>query len=164
VEDLAKAVADISRDDLSLLVVGADESAYTDSVRTIGGESAIIRGRQPFDEIPKWIAAADIVAIPQRETPQTRGQIPAKVFDAMAMAKPVVATDVNDLPDVLDNCGRIVAPDSSNELREAILDLVEHPSLRSDLGRAARQRCIDKYSYDALAPVLADVIESVAVE
>jgi glycosyltransferase involved in cell wall biosynthesis len=164
VEDLAKAVADIGRDEVSLLVVGADESAYTDSVQTIGGGSVIIRGRQPFDEIPKWIAAADIVAIPQRETPQTRGQIPAKVFDAMAMAKPVVATDVNDLPHVLDGCGRIVAPDSPTELREAILDLVEHPSLRADLGRAARQRCIEQYSYDALAPVLADVIESVAVE
>lgn len=164
VEDLARAVADIGRDDVSLLVVGADESAYTDSVRTVGGESVIIRGRQPFDEIPKWIAAADIVAIPQRETPQTRGQIPAKVFDAMAMAKPVVATDVNDLPHVLDGCGRIVTPDSPTELREAILELVGHPSLRSDLGHAARQRCIDKYSYDALAPVLADVIESVAAE
>jgi hypothetical protein len=56
---------------------------------------------QPFDEIPKWVAAADVIAIPQKDSPATWGQLPSKVFDAMAMAKPIVATDVNDLSMVL---------------------------------------------------------------
>lgn len=161
VADLAKAVAGIDGD-VKALVVGADESEYTDRIRMIGGDSILVRGPQPFADIPAWIAAADVVAVPQRATPNTRGQIPAKVFDAMAMAKPIIATSVNDLPNVLDGCGRIVPPESPNTLRTEILELLAQPSMRAELGEAARLRCIERYSYDALAPVLADVIESVA--
>jgi len=38
----------------------------------------------------------DVVIIPQRENFATLGQMPAKVFDAMAMAKPTIATNVSD--------------------------------------------------------------------
>ena len=162
VEDLVEAVAAIDRDDVTALIVGADDSEYTERIRAAGGESVLCYGPQPFDEIPKWIAAADVVAVPQRLTPTTRGQMPAKVFDAMAMGKAIVATDVCDLAHVLDGCGRIVPPESPSALREALTDLVDSPSLRADLGAAARERCVERYSYDALAPVVADVVESAA--
>jgi glycosyltransferase involved in cell wall biosynthesis len=161
VEDLVVAVDAVDREDVRALIVGADDSEYTERVRRVGGDSVRLYGPQPFDEIPKWIAAADVVAVPQRRTPTTRGQMPAKVFDAMAMGKPIVATDVCDLAHVLDGCGRIVPPESPEALRDVLTDLLDDPALRADLGRAARQRCVERYSYDALAPVVADVIESV---
>lgn len=161
VDDLARAVAAIDRDDVRAVVVGAHESEYVDTVRKLGGDSIILRGMQPFDEIPKWLAAADVIAIPQKDNPATWGQMPSKVFDAMAMAKPVIASDVSDLPTVLEDCGRIIEPGDIEELREAIVDLARHPELCEELGRRARQRCIKKYSYDALAPVMNNLITSV---
>jgi glycosyltransferase involved in cell wall biosynthesis len=160
VEDLVEAVTAIDRNDVTALIVGADDSEYTERVRRTGGDSVLLYGPQPFDEIPKWIAAADVAAVPQRLTPTTRGQMPAKVFDAMAMGKAIVATDVCDLAHVLDGCGRIVPPESPSALRDALTDLLDDPSLRADLGHAARERCVERYSYDAIAPVVADVIES----
>jgi glycosyltransferase involved in cell wall biosynthesis len=160
VQDLVEAVAAIDRHGVRALIVGADDSEYTERIRRAGGESVLLYGPQPFDEIPKWIAAADVVAVPQRLTPTTCGQMPAKVFDAMAMGKAVVATDVCDLADVLDGCGRIVPPESPSALRNALTDLLDDPSLRARLGETARERCIERYSYDALAPVVADVIDS----
>lgn len=159
VADLVTAVAEVD-DSVKTLVVGAGDSAYSDKIRTMGGDSILLYGPQPFEEIPKWIAAADIVAVPQRSTPTTRGQMPAKVFDAMAMGKAIVATDVCDLAHVLNGCGRIVPPGSPSALRDALTDLLDDPSIRADLGRAARERCVERYSYDALAPVVADVVES----
>jgi glycosyltransferase involved in cell wall biosynthesis len=113
---------------------------------------------QPFDDIPKWVAAADVIAIPQKDSPATWGQLPSKVFDAMAMAKPIVATDVNDLSMILDECGVIIKPENVAQLRKAILDLYQNPAEREELGKNARKRCVERYSYDALAPVIDDVI------
>lgn len=161
VEDLVEAVAEIDHDEVKALIVGADESEYTERIRKVGGGSVILQGPQPFEEIPKWISAADVVAIPQRSTATTRGQMPAKVFDAMAMEKAIVATDVCDLSQVLDSCGRIVPPESPTALRDALTELLNQPALRNDLGRAAREKCVQQYSYDAMAPVLADIVDSV---
>ncbi|MFC6722077.1 glycosyltransferase family 4 protein [Halobacteriaceae archaeon SHR40] len=161
VDNLVRAVTQISRDDVKAVVVGADESEYIDKVRRVGHDSVIIRGMQPFEDIPKWIAAADVIAIPQKDSPATRGQLPAKVFDAMAMGKPIIATNVSDIPIVLENCGRIVKPDNTDQLREAIVELIEDDQLREELGQKARQRCVEKYSYDALAPVLDQVVSEV---
>jgi glycosyltransferase involved in cell wall biosynthesis len=160
VKELVDAVVAIDRDEVTALIVGADGSEYTEQIRSRGGESILLYGPQPFEEIPKWIAAADIVAAPQRLTPTTRGQMPAKVFDAMAMGKAVVTTDVCDLACVLGGCGRIVPPGSASALRDALTDLLDDPILQAELGAAARERCVERYSYDALAPVVADVVDS----
>src|SRR5215472_186479 len=56
----------------------------------------------PYAELPELLAAADIVAIPQLATEAARHQMPMKVYDAMAMAKPIVATTVSDLSAALD--------------------------------------------------------------
>ncbi|WP_164932786.1 glycosyltransferase family 4 protein [Halorubrum amylolyticum] len=160
VDDLARAVAAIDRNDVRAVVVGAHESEYMDTVRQLGGDSIIIRGIQPFDEIPKWLSAADVIAIPQKDNPVTWGQMPSKVFDAMAMAKPVIASDVSDLPLVLEDCGRIIEPGNVEQLQTSIVELQDHPGLRKSLGCRARERCIEKYSYDALSPVIDDVITS----
>jgi glycosyltransferase involved in cell wall biosynthesis len=163
VEDLVHAVSELSRDDTRVVLVGAHDSDYVDELRRLGGDSLIVRGQQPFDTLPRWIAAADVVAIPQRDRPETLGQLPAKVFDAMAMGKPIVATAVSDLPEILDGCGLVVDPESPRRLREAIVRLLDDPTLRDSLGRRARRRCIERYSHDAVAPQLSEIVRS-AVE
>lgn len=160
IDDLIGAVSSMNRDDVRIVLVGAHESDYVDELRRLGGDSLIVRGQQPFDTLPRWISTADIIAIPQREGPETRGQLPAKVFDAMAMGKPVVSTTVSDLPTVLDECGIVVEPGAPRRLQEAIARLLDDPSLRDSLGRCARHRCVEKYSHDAVAPRLNAVVES----
>lgn len=162
VDNLVQAVSNINLDDTRLVIVGADESELVDRLRQMGDDSLIIRGQQPFEDIPKWIAAADIIAIPQKDSPATRGQLPAKVFDAMAMAKPIVATRVSDLPEILDECGVIIPPESVPDLQTAITELLEDDNRRETLGQRARQKCVEEYSHDAVAPKLASVIESVS--
>lgn len=158
VDDLARALAHIDHPEIQGVIVGADESEYVKNIKLIGGNSLIIRHKQPFNEIPKWVAAADVIVIPQRDTLATKGQLPAKVFDAMAMAKPIIATTASNLPAILDGCGQIVDPEAPTQLREAILNLFLNDALREQMGETARRRCIEHYSYDALAPVLNDIV------
>jgi glycosyltransferase involved in cell wall biosynthesis len=161
VDHLVKAVSQMDRGNTKVVIVGAHESEYVDELQQLGGDKLILRGQQPFSEIPKWIAAADVIAIPQKDSPATKGQVPAKVFDAMAMGKPIVATQVSDLPEILDGCGVLVPSESVTDLRDAIECLLADEEQRNALGKRAREKCIEQYSYDAITPHLADIVELV---
>lgn len=143
---IAEAIAELDRDDVRLLVVGADESSYTKELQQIAGDRLITVGPQPFDDVPKWVSVADLVAVPQDGAEGISGQIPAKVFDAMAMGIPVIYTPISDLPEILDGCGVRIERDDPELLREAIIDLLDDPDRRQRLGQAGRCRFIRRYS------------------
>ncbi|WP_193310279.1 glycosyltransferase family 4 protein [Halorubrum halophilum] len=143
---IAEAIAELDRDDVRLLVVGTDESSYTKELRQIAGDRLITVGPQPFDDVPKWVSVADLVAVPQNGAEGISGQIPAKVFDAMAMGVPVIYTPISDLPEILDGCGVRIERDDPELLREAIIDLLDDPDRRHRLGQAGRRRFIRRYS------------------
>jgi len=100
------------------------------------------------------LAIADVVVIPQRKNFATIGQMPAKVFDAMAMAKPIIATNVSDLPEILDGCGWIVESENSEQLAETIQYVLHNLEEAKEIGRKAREKCIKRYSWDAMERVL----------
>ncbi len=161
--ELVKAVRSLDREDVTVVVVGADDSEYVQDIERIGGDAVVTVPPQPFDEVPRWVAMADIVAAPQRQTAGLHGQIPAKVFDAMALGKPVVATAISDLPDMLDGCGVLVDEPTPEALAEALRSLVDDPGKRAAYGRVARSRAVEKYSVEAQVPMLDALLES-AVE
>ena len=113
----------------------------------------------PFARVPEFLTVADVVAIPQKRDFASIGQLPAKVFDAMAMAKPIVATNVNDLPQILDGCGWIVEPADPDELATAIAHILSNPKQAYEMGQLARNRCIKKYSWDAIESQLVDIFK-----
>ena len=76
----------------------------------------------PYRDVPALYAAADVVAIPQLDTEAAQHQMPLKAPDAMAMARPIVASAVSDLPDVLDGCARLVPPGDVDALAAAIAE------------------------------------------
>jgi glycosyltransferase involved in cell wall biosynthesis len=110
-------------------------------------------------DFPKLLAAADVVAIPQLDTEATRYQMPMKVYDCMAMAKPIVASAISDLPPTLEGCGRLVPPGQVAPLAAAIADLLNNPETARALGAKARARCLENYSMAAVGKKLASVIE-----
>ena len=114
----------------------------------------------PYTAMPRVLAAADVVAIPQLATEPAQYQMPLKLYDAMAMGAPIVATAVSDMPQVLKGCGRIVAPGESRSLRHAIRDLLRHPEEARALGAKARARYLENYSTERLARDLRDVLRN----
>ena len=112
-----------------------------------------------MSHVPRYLVAADIVAVPQRATTDTLAQVPAKLVDAMALARPVVSTAVSMIPEMLAGCGRVVAPGDVAALAEAIRDLLAHPEAAEALGAAARRRCEERYSFRAARAALFPLIE-----
>lgn len=109
---------------------------------------------QPFSDIPKFLALSDLVVLPQELSNSSIGQIPAKIFDAMAMAKPIIATRISDLPQILKGCGFIVEPNNVSQLAENIRYVLSNPKIAIEMGRKAREKCIEKYSFISVEKTL----------
>jgi glycosyltransferase involved in cell wall biosynthesis len=101
----------------------------------------------PYNELPKFHMVADLVVLPQMDTPFGRAQLPMKLLDAMAMARPIISTNISDIPSILEGCGVVLESWSEDELVQRITALQADPALRRKLGEAARQRCVERYSY-----------------
>ena len=123
------------------------------------GEWIVTFPTVPLDEVADYMAAADIIAVPQLDTPQTAGQIPAKIMDAMAMARPIIATSVSDIPSILEpGAGIVVPPGNVGALQKALHRAALHPEELSAMGRAARALFLERYSNEAVFPKLADTL------
>jgi glycosyltransferase involved in cell wall biosynthesis len=78
--------------------------------------------------------------------------MPLAIAEAMAMEKPVVATRVGGVGELLDQCGLAVPPRDSNALARAMLSILNTPeTARRFLGRSARQRIIDHFNIERKA-------------
>lgn len=117
-------------------------------------ERVVLFGTQPPEATPAFLRMADVVALPQRCEPASAGQMPMKLYEAMAMACPVVSTAVSDIPGLLAGCGVVVPPRDPEALSRAIASLWEEPSRADALGEAARRRIRDRFSYEAGAASL----------
>jgi glycosyltransferase involved in cell wall biosynthesis len=160
--DLIQSVALIKRRNVRLFVVGLNnKDPHSISVARTAQQVLHDRFRGfeqiPFSRIPELLTVADVVVIPQKRDFASIGQVPAKVFDAMAMAKPIIATNVNDMRSILDGCGWIVEPGNPDELARSIVQVLSNPEKAHQIGQLARKRCIEKYSWDALESLLIDI-------
>jgi glycosyltransferase involved in cell wall biosynthesis len=157
VDDLVEAVG-LLGGDTRLVLIGADAGSEAGH-RWAERPWVRIVGEIPFDEVPAHLVAADAVAIPQRATSDTLGQVPAKVFDAMALARPIVSTSVSMIPEILEGCGVLVPPGDVGALAGALGRLLDDPATAAELGRRARERCCARYSFGAARAALFPLVE-----
>ncbi len=158
VDDLVEAVH-LLGDGVVLAFVGVDPASVSGS-RWGALPWVRIVGEIPFDDVPRFLVAADVVAVPQRATTDTVGQLPAKLIDAMAVGRPVVATAVSMIPEILDGCGVVVPPGDPPALARAIGTLLADRARAEALGRRARVRCVAEYSFTAARARLFPVIDA----
>ena len=153
---LAEAISTMSIDyGLLLMIVGDDrESTTVKELRERYGDIVLHIESQPHELMPYFLSAADLIVLPQRDTFVSQAQIPGKLFEAMSMGKPIIASAVSDIPEILSDCGIVFAPGHVDELSRQIARLCQDPSLAMALGAKARQKCLNHYSWDALEDVL----------
>ena len=141
-----------------LVLVGADPAGEA-ARRWASHPWVRLVGEVPFDDVPRYLVAADAVAVPQRATSDTLGQVPAKIFDAMALARPIVSTAVSMIPEILTGCGVLVPPGDVVALATALRRLLDDPAGSAELGRRARERCREHYSFAAARAALFPLVE-----
>jgi glycosyltransferase involved in cell wall biosynthesis len=104
-------------------------------------------GFVPHDELQRLYTRAAVVACPSR-----REGFGVVCLEAMAHARPVVATDVGGLRDLVvdGETGLVVPPRRPDALRAALERLLADQKLRRRLGAAGRQRAREHFSWEAV--------------
>lgn len=158
-EDVLMALDQLNETDLRLVIVGGSPyDDYDEKLIQQWGRWIIKLPKYPIEEMPKIVAAAHIVVVPQRDNCIARSQFPLKLTDGMAMAKPILATRVGDIPQILGDTGYLVEPSSPKQIAEKIQWIFQHLEETKERGMKARERCVNYYSIDAMAAILSDVI------
>ena len=98
-------------------------------------------------DVPALLAAVDAVAMPSRHE-----GLGVAALEAMAAGRPVVATRVGGLPEVVgDEAGLLVAPDDAAGLAAAITRLARDPAAARAFGDAGRARAASRFTLAAMA-------------
>jgi len=151
------ALALLQNDRYRLAVVGP-VNAHLEELRRDPrrGRFLIALGAQPKSSMPRFLDLADLVVLPLQDTLLARSQVPCKVFEAMAMAKPIIASAVSDLPAMLEGCGWVVPPGDVEALARQIDEVFRDPVEAGRRGEAARLRCRERYAQEATERELVD--------
>ena len=168
VDTLVEAFALLPRRlDARLVIVGGEPGGSPEATRLAAlaeergiSERVFIAGSRPQEDLRHYYGAADVaVSVPHYEP---FGMTP---LEAMACAKPVVGSRVGGIKtSVADGeTGYLVPPRDPKALAERVLRLLSDPTLKSRLGRAARRRIEEHYTWERVVNLAADAFSEVAV-
>ena len=140
----------------------AGEGAASDQVRAITAGSPhrnriTLLGRVAPSDVPALMAAADVFCLPSRAEP-----FGISVLEAMACARPVVATGVGGMVHLVrDEGGRTVAPDDANALAGALVEVLGSPALRESMGTFTRALVEERYGWERVIDGLEAIYDEV---
>lgn len=136
--------------DISFMIVG--EGFMKGNLKSLAlqlgiSDKVIFTGAVPHYEIPLYISAADVCVAAFKDTKAARCKSPLKIVEYMACGKAIVASSVGEARRMLGGVGVLVQPDNASALAEGILTLIDNRDLKERLGKFARIRAEEKYSW-----------------
>ncbi|MBA5775937.1 glycosyltransferase family 4 protein [Stappia sp. F7233] len=150
-------VRDMGREDIHFGVVGGGPELplIQQDVEARGlSRYFTFTGRAPDDLLLDTLNTADVCVNPDRVTPMNDLSTMNKILEYMTLKKPVVQFDMRE--------GRVSAGDASlyarrndpRDMAEKIVELIDDPERRRQMGEIGRRRILDMFSWDHSVPVL----------
>lgn len=137
-----------------LLIVGDGperENLLADlsSRRSSMADAVVFTGAVAPDEVPAWLTSMDVAVAPYPDLDQFYFS-PLKVFEYMAAALPVVASEIGQLTSVIENGvnGRLYPPGDVTALAQILDELCRSPQKNDRMGRAARETVIREQTWE----------------
>ncbi len=151
-----------SRKDITLVVVGPDDGQRSKlqalAQRLSLGKSIRFTGALFGERKVEALVDSDIFVLPSRHE-----AFPNVLLEAYACSKPVIATEVGEVPSIVvdQKTGLVVPPENSTALSRAILKLVNDNRFAQSLGRSGQALVTRRYAVDAVTDRLERIYESV---
>lgn len=140
--------------DAHLILVGSGVDEANMRERAKGLQNVHFVGRQPVDEIGKYIAASDIQIVSLADTDLLSVTMPSKVQAALAAGRPVFAHAPGDAARIVvdHGCGIAASPANAEEAAAAIKNFTTiSEAVLTEMGLAARKLYDQEYSISASA-------------
>ena len=142
--------------DVAIIGAGGYEAELRSRIAARGiGDRVRLLGRRLHDEVPTWIGAFDVLCLPSR-----REGCPNVVLEALASGRPVVASEVGGVPELLqkDN-GLLVPPSRPDALADALA-----AALGRSWDEAALRATVPNLSWDRVGDAYARLLDEVIEE
>lgn len=149
---------------VNLLIVGDGVSLpqLKEQARDAGLSARVIfTGRVPRNQAHLYHQALDVFVVPRKDLAVTRDVTPLKPVEAMAAARPVVASRLPALTEIVDDgtTGLLTEAEDPTGLAASIGKLLTYPELRIGQGTAGRQAALQTRTWAANAERLADAYD-----
>ena len=147
--------------DATLLLIGEGSrlDALTTQVRDLGLErSVIFTGRR--DDVPEVTKSLDVAVLPSYREAQG-----LTILEAMALSRPVVASNVGGIPEMIEDgrTGLLVPPHDPTALAAAILRLLRDHPLADTLARAGHDMVHDRFCVELMVRAVESIYDEALI-
>lgn len=152
---------------LKLVLVGDGTAApaLRDQVARLGlSGRTIFTGRVLPEQARLYHLALDVFVVPRKDSTVTQAVTPLKPVEALASSRPVVASDLSALREIVHDGvnGRVTKAEDPGRLAEVLLDLLEDEGLRRRMGSAGRDYVLATRTWQANAIAYGRAYEALA--
>jgi glycosyltransferase involved in cell wall biosynthesis len=116
-------------------------------------DEVVFAGLVPQIEGPGWLAACDVLVAPHVPNPDGSAFFgsPTKLFEYMAMGRPIVASRLGQMAELLvhGQTGWLVDPGRAPALAEGLRTVISEPELGARMGRQARREAVESHTWAA---------------
>ncbi|PQZ83531.1 glycosyltransferase family 4 protein [Arthrobacter sp. MYb222] len=160
----AAAILKRERDDFHVLIVG--DGAELEKFKSFSSEEDLddvitFTGRVPHEEVESYYSLIDITPFPRLPLPVCEMVSPLKPFEAMAMGKAVIASNVDALSEIVTPGlnGLLHQKGDAQSLTEGIRSLLDDSALRIRLGQQSREWVVRERDWSKLALTVSNAYE-----
>ena len=158
--DAASRLRDVQ--DIVFLMVGdgAKKEALKRKKEEMGLDNVVMVDQLPKARMPEIWALTDVSLVLLKKTPVFETVIPSKIFESMAMRRPVVLGVRGESQKIIEQSGAgiCIEPESGEALAEAVLKLYHSPALCKKMGEKGRLAVEQNYNREVLARRYLDVM------
>jgi glycosyltransferase involved in cell wall biosynthesis len=152
--------------DAHLLVVGEGSQrdlleAQATSLGLLDGRSSSITFTGRRDDVPAVTAALDVAVLPSYREAQG-----LSILEAMALSRPVVASAVGGIPEMIDDgrTGLLVAPRDPGALAGAITRLLQNADYAARIGRAGHDLVHERFCVEQMVRAVETIYDDAVAE
>lgn len=149
--------ARLLQNDRRILFAFVGEGAEKDALRRVAREMALPNVQfidaQPKARVPSFYAACDLGLVPLRRASLFQDVLPSKIFEYLAMERPIVLSVGGDAKQLVEaaGAGEYVPPEDPEALALAVRRLAEDPERRAAMGRRGREYVLAHFDRSRLA-------------
>jgi len=163
----AKRLQEAGRNGIAFLIVGdgAERAALQQQVVDEGVEDCVVfTGRLPKEKMPCVLASSDCCLIHLHGTKLFATVLPSKIFETMAMQRPIVMGVRGPAQEIVMEAGGGIpmTPESDEELAQIVIRLADDREADAEMGQGARQFVLEHYNRDDLAATYLELLHRVA--
>ena len=116
----------------------------------------------PYEEMPTYYQMCDVFVIPRPSTTSAETLTPLKLFEAMAMEKPVLGSNVGGIAEIIKHGqnGYLFQKGNLDSFKGTLIEILDTDN--TQVGKNARKTVAGNYTWDKSAKILQKVYEGLA--